>query len=185
MAKILVPFITSEGHTEKVAHYICRVLDDEGYTAEAVQIKKSSDSLSFEGIDGVILGASIHAGRYKNILLKCVKNNRDALLQVPLAFFVVCLSANDESDKGRKEVERYIAKFTATTGLEPQVTTGVAGALAYVKYNTITRMLMKKISKESGLPTDTSKNYEFTNWDDIRVFVKEFLLKVPSVKSGT
>jgi menaquinone-dependent protoporphyrinogen oxidase len=39
---------------------------------------------------------------------------------------------------------------------------------------------MKKISKDMGnADTDTSRNFEYTDWNDVRHFAEEFLEELP------
>lgn len=56
----------------------------------------------------------------------------------------------------------------------PQTQTTFAGGLAYSQYNPLLRWWMKRIAKKAGGDTDTSKDYEYTNWDDVNIFANEF-----------
>jgi menaquinone-dependent protoporphyrinogen oxidase len=49
----------------------------------------------------------------------------------------------------------------------------VAGALAYSKYNFFIKLVMKAIARKAGGPTDTSRDYEFTDWPALDRFVLE------------
>jgi menaquinone-dependent protoporphyrinogen oxidase len=51
----------------------------------------------------------------------------------------------------------------------------VAGALLYRKYGFLKRWIMKRIVARAGGDTDTSRDYEYTDWNDMRAFAKEFL----------
>ena len=57
----------------------------------------------------------------------------------------------------------------------------VAGALAYSQYNFIIRFVMKRIARKAGAPTDTSRDYEFTDWSTLDSFIKEAALSVDAV----
>ena len=50
----------------------------------------------------------------------------------------------------------------------------VAGALAYTRYNRLTRWAMKRIVTKAHGDTDTSRDYEYTDWNDVRRFAGEF-----------
>ena len=50
----------------------------------------------------------------------------------------------------------------------------VAGALLYTHYNFFVRWLMKRIVANAGGDTDTSKDYEYTDWSDVRAFAADF-----------
>jgi menaquinone-dependent protoporphyrinogen oxidase len=50
----------------------------------------------------------------------------------------------------------------------------VAGALRYTKYNFFVRWMMKRIVAAAGGDTDTSRDYEYTDWQDLRAFADRF-----------
>jgi len=54
------------------------------------------------------------------------------------------------------------------------VTATVAGALRYTRLNFIKKMIIRRIASENGLPTDTTRDHEFTNWDEVTGFVNAF-----------
>jgi len=50
----------------------------------------------------------------------------------------------------------------------------IAGALQYSKYSIIVRFIMKRIARQAGAATDTSKDYEYTDWAALTRFIDEF-----------
>jgi menaquinone-dependent protoporphyrinogen oxidase len=68
----------------------------------------------------------------------------------------------------------------------------VAGALPYTRYNRLTRWAMKRIVTKAHGDTDTSRDYEYTDWNDVRQFARDFagalnasrLLAFPDEGSG-
>ena len=50
----------------------------------------------------------------------------------------------------------------------------VAGALQYTKYNWFIRWVMRRIVSRAGGDTDTSRDYEYTDWKDLELFAHEF-----------
>ena len=66
-------------------------------------------------------------------------------------------------------------KFTEQTGWHPARVELVAGALVFTQYNFFTRHLMKLIAKHHGrTELDTSRDYDFTDWDAVERFAREF-----------
>ena len=65
-------------------------------------------------------------------------------------------------------------RFFDETRWRPMVTKMVAGALLYTRYNWIVRQMMKRIVKKAGGDTDTSRDYEYTDWADVRQFAEQF-----------
>ena len=61
-------------------------------------------------------------------------------------------------------------RFLGDTGWTPNAKQIFAGALPYRKYGWFTRMLMKRIVKKGGGDTDTSRNYEYTDWNVVNEF---------------
>lgn len=176
MADVLIAYGTSEGQTAKVSDYIARVARDHGYTAEAMDVKDLANGSAMGGYDAVIVGASVHMGRHEDYVRDFVRENLASLESLPSAFFSVSLTAHDEDEKARKEVESYVESFEEASGWRPGKTGIFAGALLYTRYGFIKRRMMKKISRDQGNPdTDTSRDYEYTDWEDVRRFTEEFL----------
>jgi menaquinone-dependent protoporphyrinogen oxidase len=61
--------------------------------------------------------------------------------------------------------------FVTETGWRPVRSLPVAGALAYSRYNVFIKFVMKRIARKAGAPTDTSRDYEFTDWAALARFV--------------
>ena len=49
----------------------------------------------------------------------------------------------------------------------------------YSKYNFLTRFIMKRIARKTGRPTDTSRDYEYTDWSRLDRLAEEFARSVP------
>ena len=69
-----------------------------------------------------------------------------------------------ERNRATADVQRMMEVFFTQTGWHPDRVLPVAGALVYSKYNFIVRAIMKRIARKAGAPTDTSRDYEFTDW---------------------
>ena len=53
------------------------------------------------------------------------------------------------------------------TGWRPGQVTILAGRLAYTKYGWLMRWVMKRIARKAALAIDTSRDHEYTNWDEV------------------
>jgi menaquinone-dependent protoporphyrinogen oxidase len=175
MARILVIYGTTEGHTRKIAHYIVERIRSKGHEAEAAD--SSSGSVPHPGLhfDGCIIGGSVHEGKHQRSLVHFVQENLADLLKMPTAFFSVSLAAAVSDEAHRVETQSYIDTFIEQTEWKPDLTVSLAGALLYTKYDFFKRLLMKFISRHQGGETDTSRDYEYTDWNQIDGFVDEFL----------
>lgn len=90
--RIYIPYATREGQTAKIADYSADVVRDHGYGADTVDIGLTKDGVP-AGYDGVIVGSSIHMGKHDKHASEYMRHNRDALEQLPSAFFAVSLAA--------------------------------------------------------------------------------------------
>jgi len=171
MAKILIPYGTTEGQTARIADYIADVLHAHGHEADTLDLKHAEHDLP-EGYDGVIVGASIHAGKHEGYVADFVRRNRTALETLPAALFSVSLSAHGDPE----EAEKRVAEFEDGTGWHPATVALFGGALLYTHYGFLKRMMMKKIvSSQGSADTDTGRDYIYTEWDGVRRFAEEFV----------
>jgi menaquinone-dependent protoporphyrinogen oxidase len=171
MMKVLIPYGTTEGQTARISEYLADVIRDHGHEAYAVDIKGSGAPEPGD-YDAVIVGASIHMGKHEDYVRDFVRENRDALERLPSAFFSVSLAAHDDPE----EAEGYIEEFVKETGWRPGMVGLSAGALLYTQYGFIKRYVMKRIARHKGSPdTDTSRDYVYTEWENVKRFAEEFL----------
>jgi menaquinone-dependent protoporphyrinogen oxidase len=86
----------------------------------------------------------------------------------------VSLTAVEVDEEARRETQAMVDKFVRETGWQPSRVETIAGALVYSQYNIFVRHLMKLIAKREGGPTDTSQDYDYTNWDAVEKFARDF-----------
>jgi len=86
----------------------------------------------------------------------------------------VCLGVLQTERNVQEAVAANEQRFLAATGWRPTVTKRVAGALMYTRYNWLKRWVMKKIAGKAGGDTDTRRDYEYTDWSDVRAFAERF-----------
>jgi menaquinone-dependent protoporphyrinogen oxidase len=110
------------------------------------------------------------------------EKHRTELEQAPTAFLSVTLSEAGAEMSGKTPEERarfsadarkVIDKFFEATGWRPERVKPVAGALIYSKYNPLLKFMMKRIAKKAGASTDTSRDYEYTDWIGLDRFADE------------
>jgi len=126
MAKILIPYGTSEGQTARIADYISDVLQAHGHQADTLDLKHADHDLP-DGYAAVIVGASVHAGKHEGYVADFVRRNLPALHNLPAALFSVSLAAH--GDPG--DAEKYVAEFEDSTGWRPDKVAMFGGALLY------------------------------------------------------
>ncbi len=183
--KVLIVYGTTEGQTRKISQFMEAILKDSGHEVTVANASETPPSPS--SYDAVIIGASIHIHKYQSAVVHYIKRHSEALNKMPGAFFSVCLAIASDLEEEHKEAKKITTDFLEHIGWKPVMTTQVAGALKYTQYGFFTRLIMKSIAKREGRTTDTSKDYEYTDWNAVREFVKEFAvrIKIRPVASGT
>jgi menaquinone-dependent protoporphyrinogen oxidase len=165
---IPVFYATTEGQTRRIAERLVALFREKGFTSTAVDVSSSDvDYIKWKGIRAAVVGASLHIGRHQRSARVFVRKHADDLNAHPSAFFSVSLAAASPVTAERDEAARLAAQLPARASWHPEEIDCLAGRCAYTQYGWITRLIMKWISRRHGAPTDTSKDYEFTNWDDV------------------
>ena len=173
MPAVLILYASTHGHTAKIAQRIGQALGDDGLTVH-VREATVATSLSPSDYDGVIVGASIHAGHHQREIVDWAKKHQVTLNDMPSAFFSVCLAAAEDIDESRAATRKYIEDFVDETGWTPGTSTTFAGALQYLEYDVFTRILIRLLMRHQGHPTDTSRDFDYTDWGAVERFAHEF-----------
>ena len=168
--KTLIVYGTTEGQTRKVANFIKDEAEKLGHKVALADASQSPPSP--EGFEMVMIGASVHMYKYQSTVSHYVKEHVEFLNKTPCAFFSVSMSAYGYDKESHKELEDCINKFLHDTGWKPAKIERIAGALLYTKYDFFKKWIMRSIAKKEGEGTDTSKDYEYTNWDKVKAFVE-------------
>jgi menaquinone-dependent protoporphyrinogen oxidase len=179
MARVLIVYGTTEGHTAQIADRLATVMRGDGHDVEVIDSKEVRKKAPTGEFDGIIVGGSVHTGEHQSSLREFVKQNIDLLERIPSAFFSVSLSAADQDDEAVAETQMMVDKFVTETGWRPQRVEKIAGALVYSQYNFFIRRIMKMIAKQHGrTELDTSRDYDFTDWEAVERFGREFSASV-------
>ncbi|MCT9097521.1 flavodoxin domain-containing protein [Haloarchaeobius sp. HME9146] len=174
MADFLVCYGTGEGQTAKVAAAIEADLAARGHEVTTVDLTELPPTLDVTAFDAVLVGASIHMGTHQKHVAAFVRENRRELASRPSGFFQVCLSSAVEDEARQLEAARYVEEFVEKTSWHPDRVASFAGAIRYSEYGLLKRVMMKKIASEATGDTDTSRDYEYTDWDAVDEFAVGF-----------
>jgi menaquinone-dependent protoporphyrinogen oxidase len=174
MARVALLYGTTEGQTATVAERIADVLADAGHEPTLFHAGHLPEGFSLTDYDAAVVGASIHGGKHQQYVRRFVREHVDELNAMPSAFFSVSLTAAEGSDEAWETARGMLAEFLEETGWDPDATAVVPGALKYSEYGVLKRFLMKRIAKQAGGDTDTSRDYEYTDWDEVEGFASDF-----------
>jgi menaquinone-dependent protoporphyrinogen oxidase len=171
---ILVCYATGEGQTAKVATYIGDTLRAAGHDPSVVDLEDAPRDLDVSTYDGVLLGASIHLGKHQDAMVQFTRDHRETLETLPSGFFEVCISAASDDPGRQAEARRYVDEFREATGWAPDTVGIFAGAFRFTQYGFFKRRLLKRIAADATGDTDTSRDFEYTDWDDVTAFAEAF-----------
>ena len=174
-------YATREGHTRRVAERIAADLRERGAVVDVFDVRTAT-APDWTKYSVACLAASVHVGHHEREMIEFARRHRDALARLDAAFVSVTLSEAGAEDPARSAAEREAAAadaqrmidvFVKETGWRPEHTLPAAGALVYSRYNFLVKFLMKRIARKASAPTDTSRDYEFTDWPALDRFVEE------------
>ncbi|EMA56149.1 flavodoxin domain-containing protein [Halococcus thailandensis] len=174
MVSMLVCYGTGEGQTAKVADRIVDVLAERDHDTTAMNVADVPPDFAIEEFDTVLVGASIHVGKQQSAVREFVDDNHDALASRPTAFFQLSISSAGPDEERRAEAAGYADEFLETIDWQPDHIGLFGGALRYSKYGFLKRLLMKRIAKDTTGDTDTSRDYEYTDWAEVAAFANDF-----------
>lgn len=191
MKPYLILYATREGHTARIARHLEAVMWKRGLPANLAEVRHLPENFHLADYGGAILAASVHAQKHEKEMVEFVQYYREDLEKLPTVFLSVSLAEAGAEDpdappekraKAAAGAQAMIDAFLAETKWHPSKIRAVAGALLYTKYNFFIRLLMKRIAKAAGGDTDTSRDYDYTDWAALDHLVDE-LADVKAVTS--
>ena len=179
---ILVLYGTTHGQSGKIASAVATSMRAEGAAVTVANVNEvwRHDPRAFTSI---VVVAPVHAGKFPGAVRQWARRHRVSLASRPAAFVAVCLAIVHRTPKVDQDLRTILENFSAATGWRPTETKIVAGALKYTKYGWLTRWMMKRIVAKAGGDVDTSRDFEYTDWDDLHEFSIRFLRQVNAARS--
>lgn len=174
--KILIVYGTTEGHTATLAERMRDAIAERGIEVQIERAVERPVGIPLD-VDGVIVGASVHKGKYQREVAEFVVKNREQLAAIPSAFFQVCLTAADPSPEAAEQTQALVDAFVESTGWSPPMIETFAGKLAWSQYDFFTRSLMRLILRAQHKPAeerDTSHDHDYTDYESVRRFAESF-----------
>lgn len=178
MAKVLVVYASIEGQTYRIARFVVDVLREAGFEANVGDADDLYRTVRRGDYDAVIVGASVHHDEHPSSVVNFVRDHLELLNELPTAFFSVSLNAAIDDPERRAEAERNLRAFLDKTTWQPDRTRLVAGALRNTELDYFRRELARYIVTRTLGQVDTGVDYEFTDFEDVRQFVRDFLEQV-------
>jgi menaquinone-dependent protoporphyrinogen oxidase len=185
MTRILVIFGTTDGHTRKVAQSVAATFRAGEGNVECDVIQAGHADIIPHYYSAVVVCASVHGGRYQRPIARWVRRNAETLNLKPTTFISVCLGVLQKDPTVQQHLDAIARRFLTKSGWQPTQVKIVAGALLYRRYGWLKRAIMKRIVAQAGGDSDTSPDYEYTDWEDLRAFAEHFIRIVAAQKLTT
>ncbi len=152
--RVLVTYATRLGSTVDVADDIALILTNNGFT---VTTKPINDVSSVTNYDAVVIGSAIRVGQWLPEAVKFVKEHHEALAQKPVAYFLVCMTLQEDTPENRATVRGYLDPvLKAIPDVQPVSMGMFAGAFEREGAPFVARMLANMVK----LPNGDYRNYE-------------------------
>lgn len=169
--KVLILYSSRDGQTHTISSYVAKQLSVAG-TCEIQDLSQVGE-IDLSQYQQVMIGASVRYGRFSPVLSQFVAGHIEQLNQMPSAFFAVNLTAR-KPEKRSPQTNAYVRKFLLSTPWQPSLCAVFAGALRYPRYRWIDRVMIQLIMRMTGGETDTSKEVEYTDWQQVDRFTQDF-----------
>ena len=172
MNRVLIVFGSTDGQTAKIANFLGRELREHNLVADVYDSALANPDP--RDYCGVIVAASVHAGGYQRSVRRWVREHAPSLKGKVSAFVSVCLGVLQDDPMVQRDLARIQLGFFERTGWTPPWLKPVAGALLYTRYHLLKRMLMRSMARKAGGDTDITRDFEYTDWDDLRRYARAF-----------
>ena len=163
--KILIAYGSFCGSTGGVAEAIGQDLCQQGAQVDVRLVKNVQD---ISGYDGVVVGSSVRSASWLPEAIAFVKKNQQRLSEIPVAYFLTCLTLYRDTEESRRTARSYMNPVLESAPLVKPIDLGLfAGALDFSKLTIIYRMIMKSKMKKQGTPEG-----DFRNWEAIHAWAR-------------
>ncbi len=174
MARILILYSTTDGHTLKICQHIQQVVEQSAHEVTLISID-DNPHVDIASYDKVVVGARIRYGKHTPQVYEFARTHQQALDARPNAFFTVNVVAR-KPEKNTPDTNPYLQKFLDLSAWRPKATAVFAGRIVYRRYTFWDRQVIRFIMWITKGPTDPATDVEFTDWaavDDFGHFVAE------------
>jgi menaquinone-dependent protoporphyrinogen oxidase len=168
MARILIVYSTTDGHTREICNRLRGVIEQQEHQVTLVPVADAADA-DLESCDKIVVGASIRYGKHRPAVVKFIERNAEVLSRKPSAFFSVNVVARKPA-KNQPHTNPYVRKLLRRIAWRPREVGVFAGKLNYPIYGALDRTIIRFIMLLTGGPTDPKTVVEFTDWRQVEAF---------------
>jgi len=168
MARILILYYTTDGHTRKICDRLREVIETQGHEVAVLSVLEEP-GVKLDDFDRIVIGASIRYGKHSAQLYDFIHRHADILNARPSTFFSVSVSARKEKNS-HAETNPYMRKFLRRVSWRPSRLAVFAGKIDYPRYSFFDRFMIRLIMWITDGPTDPKAVVDFTDWRQVEAF---------------
>jgi len=157
--RILVAYASKCGSTGEMAEAIGQALCDAGAAADVRLVENVTDVSAYRA---VVVGSAIRMGRWLPEAVQFVETHREKLSRVPVAYFLSCMTLEDDTEENRRTVAAYLDPVREI--VQPVDVGLFAGVMDYGKLPFLFRLMMKGMGTPEG---------DFRDWEAIRAWAAD------------
>lgn len=169
--KTIIIYSSVDGMTKKICYNIKDLLLVNNHLVEIFQINDFTKKIT--EFDKIIIASSIRYGKHNEQIQNLINENSELLNSKKAAFVSVNLVAR-KVEKSKADTNPYVKKFLNSIEWKPTIVAVFPGKLDYKLYGFMDRILIKLIMLITKGPTNSNTVIEYTNWEKVEEFAKEF-----------
>lgn len=160
--KILVAYGSKAGSTAEVAEAIGEEMRAAGAEVTVQAVESVQEIAAF---DAVVLGSAVRAFNLLGVTRRFLRRHKKALQQVPVAYFLVCLTMSEETPENIQRAQGFAKPMLKVK--EP-VSMGLFGGC----------MDPEKLTGFAAKMMQSQAYADFRDWDAIRAWARETFQKL-------
>tara|TARA_R110002049_G_scaffold188402_2_gene356858 strand:+ start:65930 stop:66460 length:531 start_codon:yes stop_codon:yes gene_type:complete len=170
--EFLIVFETVEGQTQKISEFVAERLRAAGHGVRFFNAADRLASVTFDGIDKVVLAAPVHERRHPKGFEVFVTASRNELKAFQTLLISVSLKA--AFPEGREEAQDYLIEMKMRTGFDPDREMLVAGAVRTSSYGYFESQIIRHVVLGDRDVDLVDGVCEFTDWDALEAELDQF-----------
>ncbi|MCB2209332.1 flavodoxin domain-containing protein [bacterium] len=157
--KLLIAYGSAAGSTAEVADAIGEEMRQGGAIVDVLPVEEIKD---ISGYDGVVIGSAVRITKLLSKTRKFLRKNRRQLKQLPLAYFLVCMTMAEDTPENVEKTTEFAKPLLA---LKEPVSLGLFGGC----------MDPDKLSGMFAKMMESQPKEDKRDWDTIRAWARETL----------
>ena len=174
-SRLLLAYASMYGQTEKIARHIAKRLEAGGAQVTVRPCTDVGPDTPLDHYDAVLVGGPVIRQALHVEARRFVAERSAELSRLPSAFFLVSGAAGSQHESEREAARGIMNRFLEEADWSPPARASFGGAIPYTRYPLLLKWVMKWIAWRNGGSTDTSRDHEYTNWDQVDAFAESFL----------